>query len=65
MPAGPILLYVPGEVGPIEVLRQHDAEELAELVWANLNADNKVSLFIRGVPLDGGKATDIIINKNK
>ena len=41
------------------------AEELAELVWNNLNEDNKVSLFVRSVPLDGGKPTDIIINKNK
>ena len=50
---------------PEEVALPNTAEELAELVWSNLNADNKVSLFIRGVPLDGGKPTDIIINKNK
>ena len=41
------------------------AEELAALVWENLNEDNKVSLFVRQVPLDGGKPTEIIINKNK
>ena len=41
------------------------AEELADLVWTNLNEDNKVSLFVRCVPLDGSKPTEIIINKNK
>ncbi|MBR4073011.1 MAG: inosine monophosphate cyclohydrolase, partial [Clostridia bacterium] len=50
---------------PEEVTLPDTAEELAELVWNNLNEDNKVSLFVRSVPLDGGKATDIIINKNK
>ena len=50
---------------PEEVTMPNTAEELAELVWNNLNEDNKVSLFVRSVPLDGGKPTDIIINKNK
>ena len=40
------------------------AEELADVVWKNLNMDNKVSLFVRAVPLDGSKPTEIIINKN-
>ena len=50
---------------PEEVALPNTAEELAELVWSNLNEDNKVSLFVRSVPLDGSKPTDIIINKNK
>ncbi len=50
---------------PEEVTLPNTAEELAELCWENLNEDNKVSLFVRTIPLDGGKATDIIINKNK
>ncbi len=50
---------------PEEVELPNSAEELAELVWENLNEANKVSLFVRCVPLDGSKATDIIINKNK
>jgi len=50
---------------PEEVALPNTAEELAELVWNNLNEDNKVSLFVRSVSLDSGKATDIIINKNK
>ncbi len=50
---------------PEEVSMPNTAEELAELCWNNLNEDNKVSLFVRSIPLDGGEATDIIINKNK
>lgn len=49
---------------PEEVSLPNTAEELCELVWKNLNSDNKVSLFVREVPLDGGEAKNIIINKN-
>ncbi len=49
---------------PEEVELPNTAEELAEIVWSNLNADNKVSLFVRAIPLDGSEATEIIINKN-
>ncbi len=50
---------------PEEISLPNTAEELADLVWSNLNNDNKVSLYVRCVPLAGGKTTDIIINKNK
>lgn len=50
---------------PEEVALPNTAQELAELVWENLNEDNKVSLFVRCVPLDGSAPTEIIINKNK
>jgi len=50
---------------PEEVALPNTAEELADIVWNNLNEDNKVSLFVRSVPLDGGTPTEIIINKNK
>lgn len=50
---------------PEEVTLPNTAEELAELVWTNLNEDNKVSLFVRAIPLDGSEPTEIIINKNK
>lgn len=50
---------------PEEVALPNTAEELAQLCWDNLNVDNKVSLFVRAVPLDGSEPTDIIINKNK
>ncbi len=49
---------------PEEVSLPNTAEELADLVWSNLNTDNKVSLFVRVVPLDGSDAKEIIINKN-
>ncbi len=50
---------------PEEVALPNTAEELADIVWNNLNQDNKVSLFVRSVPLDGSTPTEIIINKNK
>ena len=49
---------------PEVVVLPNTAEELADVVWKNLNADNKVSLFVRSVPLDGSEPTEIIINKN-
>jgi IMP cyclohydrolase len=49
---------------PEVVILPNTAEELAELVWENLNEDNKVSLFIRTVSLTDLKATEIIVNKN-
>lgn len=57
---------IPSFMGePEEVALPNTAKELAELVWKNLNEDNKVSLFIRVVPLDGGEPEEIILNKNK
>ena len=50
---------------PEEVSMPNTAEELADIVWENLNDDNKVSLFVRSIPLDGSKPAEIIINKNK
>lgn len=50
---------------PEEVSLPDTAEETAELVWSKLNFDNKVSLFVRYVPLDGGEPNEIIINRNK
>ena len=49
---------------PEKVILPNTAKELAEVVWNNLNGDNKVSLFVRVVPLDGSKPEEIIINKN-
>ncbi len=49
---------------PEMVALPNTAEELADLVWENLNEDNKVSLFVRVVPLDGSEPSEIIINKN-
>ena len=49
---------------PEEVGLPDTAKELAKLVWDNLNADNKVSLYVREVPLCGCEPTALIINKN-
>lgn len=49
---------------PEEVALPNTAEELASLCWDNLNGDNKVSLFVRQIPLDGSEPTQIILNKN-
>lgn len=50
---------------PERVKLPNTAAELADIVWENLNEDNKVSLFVRVVSLEDGKAQEIIINKNK
>lgn len=50
---------------PEEVEMPNTAQELADICWNNLNEDNKVSLFVRCIPLDGSEPTEIIINKNK
>lgn len=49
---------------PEEIELPNTAEELADICWSNLNENNKVSLFVRCVPLDGSESTEIIINKN-
>ncbi|MDO5156914.1 MAG: IMP cyclohydrolase [Eubacteriales bacterium] len=43
----------------------NDMNEFADLVWNNLNEDNKVSLFIRYINLTDGTYETKIINKNK
>ena len=43
----------------------NDMNEFAELVWNNLNEDNKVSLFVRYIDLEDGSYETKIINKNK
>lgn len=50
---------------PEKVKMPNTAKELADIVWNNLNQDNKVSLFIRTICLESGKSEEIIINKNK
>lgn len=40
-------------------------DEFTDLVWKNLNADNKVSLFVRFIDIATGKYETRIVNKNK
>lgn len=42
-----------------------DIDEFTKIVWDNLNADNKVSLFTRYIDIKTGKFESRIINKNK
>ena len=42
-----------------------DAATLAQEVWANLNEDNKVSLFVRYIDLETQEADTVIINKHQ
>lgn len=41
-----------------------DIDGLIELIWSNLNTDNRVSLFVRFIDLETGKYDSRIINKN-
>ena len=49
---------------PVSVELKGDINELSEQIWKNLDSDNKVSLFVRFIPLDEGKSETRIINKN-
>ena len=41
-----------------------DMEAFAELLWENLNPDNKVSLFVRYIDIATGETDTRIVNKN-
>ena len=45
------------------VLDAPDAETLAQQMWEALNAENKVSLFVRYIDLATGASTQVIKNK--
>ena len=40
-------------------------DEFTNLVWSNLNEDNKVSLFVRFIDIETGKYETRIMNKNQ
>ena len=42
-----------------------DMDAFTELLWNSLNADNKVSLFVRYIEIETGKYTSKIVNKNQ
>ena len=50
---------------PVLVDIGDDIDAFTELVWNNLNADNKVSLFVRYIDIETGKYESRIVNKNK
>ena len=52
-----------GEPTPVEI--DGDIDAFTDMIWANLNEDNKVSLFTRFINLETGEEETRIINKNK
>jgi len=42
-----------------------DIDTFTNMIWNNLNEDNKVSLFVRFIDIETGKYETRIINKNK
>jgi len=53
-----------GEPREVEVTASN-AKAMADEVWNALNADNKVSLFVRYIDLASGEADTVIINKHE
>ena len=49
---------------PVQVEISGTAESFANELWNALNEDNKVSLFVRFIPLNGEAPETVIINKN-
>ena len=58
----PVIPTFQGE--PERVALCDDMEELTDLLWNNLNPDNKISLFVRYTDLATGEYTQRIINKH-
>ena len=50
---------------PKRVAIPDDMEAFTEMLWNSLNAENKVSLFVRYIDIATGKYETKIINKNK
>ena len=50
---------------PKLVAIQDDIEIFTELLWNSLNAENKVSLFVRYIDIETGKYETKIVNKNE
>ena len=43
----------------------NDIDEMTELLWKNLNSDNKISLFVRYTDMETGKFEQRILNKHQ
>lgn len=52
-----------GEPKQVEIL--DDIDEMKDLIWDNLNEDNKISLFVRYINLETNTFETRIINKNQ
>lgn len=53
-----------GEPTPVSI-ETDDIDAFTQLIWDNLNEDNKVSLFTRFINLETGEEETRIVNKNK
>lgn len=53
-----------GEPTPVAV-EANAIDEWTDIIWSNLNEDNKVSLFTRFINLETGEEVTRIVNKNK
>ncbi len=52
-----------GEPKPVDMMDDMDA--FTDMLWENLNEENKVSLFVRYIDIATGAYTTKIVNKNK
>ncbi|MBO4534199.1 MAG: IMP cyclohydrolase [Treponema sp.] len=50
---------------PVKVAVEGTLDEFTDKLWSSLNADNKVSLFVRFIDIATGNYEERIINKNK
>ena len=59
----PVIPTFQGE--PERVAMMDDMDAFTEMLWANLNEDNKISLFVCYTDLKTGEKRQTILNKNK
>ncbi len=59
----PVIPTFQGEPERVEMM--NDINEFAESIWNSLDADNKISLYVRYTDVETKEYKDIIINKNK
>lgn len=50
---------------PKAIAIKGDIDQFTDLLWYNLNADNKVSLFVRYINVKNGVIANRIVNKNQ
>lgn len=50
---------------PKKIRIPNDIDSFTDSLWKSLNEDNKVSLFVRLIDIESGKADTRIVNKNK
>ena len=50
---------------PEEISIPRSIDDFADAIWAGLNIDNKVSLYVRYISLKDGTTQERLINKNK